>query len=204
MAVVEAEKKSTIGLDSVHLAQVSADDAAAYTSGTPEILAPAVSAKVTNKSESQVQYADDGVFDSSASEGESEIVLEFTSIPMQILAKMLGKTYIDASGMLIDGDGGEKPEFALSFRAMKSNGKYRYYQYLKGKFNMPDDEFSTLAERPEPKNVSVTYIASKTIHGFKTKADFTERVKRVIVDEDSTGAVVTGWFTAVKTPPVVA
>lgn len=203
MAVVEAEKKSTIGLDSMHMAQISTDDATAYTAGTPEIIAPAVSAKVAVKSESQVQYADDGVFDSSSSEGESEIDLEFTAIPMQTLAKMLGKTYLDTIGMFVDGDGGGKPDFALSFRALKSNGKYRYYQYLKGTFNMPDDEFATLADKPDPKTVNVKYIASKTIHGFKTKTDRTERVKRVIVDADATGASVTGWFTAVKTPPVV-
>jgi phi13 family phage major tail protein len=205
MAIVSGEYKSVIGLDRIYFALVTADDATAYTGGTPEWLAPAATAKVSTTSSSTAQYADDGVFDSSSSEGESVVDIEVTNVPLITAAKLLGKTFNATNGMMVDGSSANPPDCALSFRSKKSNGKYKYIQYLKGKFSMSEEEFATLEASPAPKTAKLKYTAFNTIHPFQTAVGKTETVRRVTVDEDqaASATVIANWFTAVQVPPTV-
>jgi methionine-rich copper-binding protein CopC len=90
---------------------------------------------------------------------------------------------------------------ALSFRSLKSNGAYRYYQYLKGKFSMPKEDTSTKADSPDPKNVSLTFTAIFTTYQFDV-GSFNDNCKRIVGDTDTTNFSATGWFTSVQTPAV--
>lgn len=197
------EYKSQVGLDKLHYAKITADDAAAYTPGTNSILGPAIAAKPSTESDSTAQYADDSAFDTSSSVGPTTIDVELTNLPLATVADILGVTYNVTNGMLIEGAGMNPPDVALSFRSKKSNGKYRYFQYLKGKFSMPEEDFATLAAKPEPKPMKIKYTAVNTLHEFTTAAGKNETVKVLKVDEDATGADVTDWFDTVQVPPAV-
>lgn len=197
------EYKSRIGLDSLYIAEVTVDSVAAYTADTPEYLAPAAEASQAPKTNSATQYADDQPYDSSVFEGETEISLTVTGIPSEMLAKLLGRQFDTASGRVFDNPGATPPYFALSFRSLKSNGSYRYYQYLKGRFSAPTEETATKADSPDPKTMQLTYTAIPTIYNFDIGAT-DEPLKRVYGDEDTDNFVATGWFTQVQTPSIAA
>lgn len=196
------EYKSRIGLDSLYIAEVTQDDAAAYVADTPEYLAPAAQATQEPSSSFEIQYADDQPYDVMTAEGETKISLSVTGIPLEMLAKITGKEFDSTTGRMYD-NGGVAPYIALSFRSLKSNGSYRYYQYLKGKFDMPKEDTATRGEAPEPKTMELVFTAIRTVHEFDL-GDINDKVKRIIGDEDTTNFSGTGWFSQVQTPAVSA
>lgn len=192
------EYKSTLGLRDLYYALVTQDDASAYAAGTPAYMAPLINASAAPASNAKTQYADDGPYDVMTSEGETKIDLETTGIPVEIQATLLGKTYDAATGRMFD-NGGTPPDVALSFRAIKSNGSYRYFQYLKGKFSAPSEEQASKTDTPDPKTSKITYTAVKTTYQFDL-GSFDDGVKRVIGDEDATNFSGTTWFSSVQVP----
>lgn len=196
------EYKSVVGVSDLYIAEVTKDDASAYTADTPEYLAPA--AEVTHEPavNRKTQYADDQPFDTMSSEGETTINLTVTGIPIEMLAKITGRVFDAATGRMFD-NGGVPPYFALMFRSQKSNGSYRYYSYLKGRFDMPSEEAVTKADSPDPKTIKLTFIAIKTVYAFDL-GDIDDGVKRVMGDEDTTNFSGTNWFAQVQTPAVTA
>lgn len=198
MVVAVGEKKSVVGLRDLYIALVTQDDADAYAAGTPQAFAPAVNASHKPVSNSKTQYADDTPFDVILSEGETVIDIEVTAIPLATLALVLGKEFDAATGRMLDG-GGIPPDVALSFRSKKSNGAYKYFQYLKGKFAAPGEDQATETETPDPKTTTISFTAIKTTHEFTVGA-ITKGYKRLVGDEDAAGFSGAGWFGAVQVP----
>jgi hypothetical protein len=89
---------------------------------------------------------------------------------------------------------------ALLFRSKKSNGSYRYYSFLKGKFVMPEEEAQSESDKPNPKTTKLIFKAVHTVHLFDVDGSNSYPVKRVVGDEDTTNFSETGWFGAVQTP----
>ena len=196
----QAERKSVLGLRDLYIALITQDDANAYAAGSPQYFAPAVNASQAPTVNSKTQYADDASFDVMTAEGETKIELEVTAIPWEMQALVLGKVYDAATGRMFD-NGGTPPDVALSFRAVKSNGSYVYFQYLKGKFSSPSQETSTKTDSPDPKNTKITFTAVKTIYQFDL-GSIDDGVKRVVGDEDADGFDGTTWFSNVQVPVV--
>jgi phi13 family phage major tail protein len=196
------EFKSSIGLDSLYVATVTADSTSAYTSGTPATLAPAAKASMKPSSSMETQYADDQAYDVMTSEGPTEIEVEVTGIDMAMLAAITGRVFDVASGRLWD-NAANPPYYALGFRSLKSNGSYRYYWFPKGVFSMPEEEVETKGEKPKPATLKLKYTAIKTIYKWSL-GSVTDGVKRVTGDTDATNFVATTWFSQVQVPGVVA
>jgi len=192
------EYKSRVGLDSLYVAEVTQDDASGYAAGTPEWFAPAAEASMAPAVNRSTQYADDQAYDAHSSEGETTIQLTVTGIPLEMLAKITGRVYDAATGRMFD-NAGTPPEYALMFRSQKSNGGYRYYSYLKGKFDMPGEEAASKTDSPDPKTTQVTFTAVKTIYKFDL-GSIDDGVKRVVGDTDATNFSATGFFLQVQTP----
>lgn len=194
------EYKSRVGLDSLYVAEVTQDDASGYAAGTPEWFAPAAEASIAPAVNRQTQYADDQPYDTFSSEGESTIQLTVTGIPLEMLAKVTGRVFDATTGRMYD-NGGTPPEYALMFRSKKSNGNYRYYSYVKGKFDMPGEEAASQTDSPDPKTTQITFTAVKSIYKFDL-GDINDGVKRVVGDDDTDAFSSTGWFSQVQTPGV--
>ena len=197
------EYKSRIGVDSLYVATVTADSASAYTAGTPAYLAPAAEASQVPTTSFGIQYADDQPFDVMTSEAETKISLKVTNIDPQTLALITGKVFDVASGRMWD-NGGTAPYMALGFRSKKSTGTYRYYWFLKGKFDMPAEAAQTEGATPTPQTLDLSFTAIRTVFKFDLGAPADDTIKRVMGDEDSTNFSATGWFSQVQTPVVVA
>ncbi|OMC87464.1 hypothetical protein BK128_08540 [Viridibacillus sp. FSL H7-0596] len=164
----------------------------------PYRIAKAMEAKVAPKTSNAVLYADDGAAESASAEGETEIELGIDALSNDVYAKLLGKQVIN--GGVIDTTADVAPNGALLFRALKSNGKYRYFVFYKGNFQLPEEEYKTKGESIEyntPK-IKGVFVHSDTILDAKGNG-----IKRYIVDEDDTGAdaaVIAKWFDEVQLP----
>ena len=200
------EYKSVVGIDQVYYALVTQDDADGYTAGTPAKLAPAMNMSAEPNTSLETQYADNQPFDVMSGEGETKITFDATGIPAQVLATLLGKQFDAATGRIFDAGGSAvPPDVALGFRSKKSNGSYRYFWYLKGKFSAPKEEAATQKEKMDPKPAQLMYTAVNTIETFDLGDGGSEKsVKRVWGDEDTTNFSETGWFSQVQTPSTTA
>jgi phi13 family phage major tail protein len=199
MTINSNEYRSAVGLKDLYIAEVTQDDADGYVAGTPEYFAPAMEASAVPAVNSKTQYADDGPFDVMSSEGETKITLSVTGLPVEILAKITGRVFDVSIGRMYD-NGGTPPYFALGFRGMRANGEYRYFWFLKGSFQMPDDERTTKGDSPDPKPAKIIFTALKTIYQWNLDGTITDGVKRIVGDTDTTDFSETGWFTSVQVP----
>lgn len=193
------EYKSVVGLDSLYIAELITDTAESCVFATPEVLAPAAEASQEPTSSNETQFADDQPFDTMYSEAETKITLKVTGLPLAIQAKILGKGFNQATGEMYDVPG-VPPWFALLFRSQKSNGKYKYFAFLKGRFAPSKEEATTKGAKAEPKLAELIFTAVNTTHKFSLPGGVTAPVKRIVGDEDAPGFDPTGWFEAVRTP----
>jgi len=194
------EQRSKIGLDQLQFALVTQDDNTAYVAGTPEYLAPSAVATMEPQSTFNIQYADNQPYEVMTAEAESKISLEVTGLSLLQLATITGRSFDVTTGRMYD-NGSVPPYIALGFRSMKSNGHYRYFWLLKGKFSMPKEEVTTLADKPDPKTLKLDFTAIRTMFKFGLPNSVTDSVKRVIGDDD-TASFTAGatWFSQVQTP----
>lgn len=180
-----------IGLKDIYVSEITEGEF-----GVPERLAKAIEAKVTPNVSNVILYADDGAAESASSEGETEIELGIDSLPNAMYAKLLGKT-VNTDGVVEDSSGDQPIDVALGFRSLKSNGKYRYFWFYKGKFQLPEENYKTKGESIEYNTPTIkgTFVHSDTVQNTKG-----EGIKRVIVDEDDATvlpAITAAWFTTV-------
>jgi phi13 family phage major tail protein len=190
--------KSVLGVDSLYYALVT-DSADAYSAGTPAVLAPLANIAVKPKTGTKTQYFDNKAMESLYSEAESEAEIEIQGLPLDLKATLLGKTWDSANGRMYE-DGGTPPYVALGYRALKTDGSYKYYWYLKCVFAPPDEEASTKAEAPDPKSTKMKLTALYTEYEFDVDGSNNRGVKKVEGDTSITDFDETGWFTSVQVP----
>ena len=191
--------KSFVGVDQIYYALVVTDTLAAYAAGSPSIFAPAMTISQAPKTNSKVQYADNQPYDSMSAEGETELDVEITGLPLDIQAEILGRVYDAVNARLYD-NGGTAPYVALGFRAKKSDGTFRYYWFLKGMFAAPPEEQATQTDTPDPKSTKLKFTAIRTIHQFDLDGSITDSVKRVIGDAEDASFDESTWFDNVQVP----
>lgn len=192
--------KSFVGVDQIYYATVTTDTSAAYAAATPAIFAPAMNIAQAPKTNSKVQYADNQPYDSMSSEGETELDVEITGLPLDIQAEILGRVYDAVNARMYD-NGGTAPYIALGFRAKKSDGTYRYYWFLKGTFAAPPEEQATQTDTPDPKSTKLKFTAIRTIHQFDLDGGTTtDSVKRVVGDTEDVAFDESTWFDNVQVP----
>lgn len=194
------EYKSQIGVDMMHIALVTQDDADGYAAETPEMFAPAIKISGEPQTSLDEQYADNIPYDVIPGEGSTKFSMSVTNIPLETLCKVLGKEFDPVTGMMYDAGGGATPPFvALSFRSLKRSGKQRCFQYLKGVFSAPKEEAQTAAEKKTPIPAEISFVAIYTTHKFTTAAG-TKPHLRVVGDEDIVNFDSSNFFNYVHVP----
>lgn len=186
------------GVDKLFYALVTQDDAAAYAAGTPAALAPLKLAAQTPAANTKTDYYDNQPMFNFNAEGETKLKVDVTNLPLSLQAVLLGKVYDAVNDSLYD-NGGTPPDVALGFRAKMSNGDYKLFWFLKGKFKPFDEESAAETDTPDPKGFSLEYTAVRTVHQFDLNGSITDSVKRRVSTKQ---ADVATWFDAVRVPVV--
>lgn len=189
-----------IGLSDLHYTKITPGATKAAEAFTNPIkkVAKAIDAKVTPNTSNAVLYADDGAAESTSAEGETAIELTIDALTNAVYADLLGKT-VNTDGVVADSTGDIAPNVALAFRALKSNGKYRYFWYYKGTFQLPEESYKTKGEGVDYNNPT---IKGAFVHSDVVKNAKGEGIKRMFVDEDDEKVkanVIENWFKKVYT-----
>ena len=202
MTIDADEYKSTVGVANLYVAALLQDDALGYVADTPAYFAPVAEISAKPKVASETQYADDSPYDVFVSEGETTLEMTVTGIPQEMLAAVLGKVFDATTGRIYDTEG-TPPDYALGFKSKKSNGAYRYYWFLKGKFSAPEEAFKTLSDTPSPQVTKITFTAVRSTYAHDV-GDTNAATKRVWGDADTENFSATTWFTQVQTPSIAS
>jgi len=203
MTINQDEYKSVVGIDQLYIAKITQDDAAAFVTDTPVWLAPAADLKQTPVTNAETQYADNQAYDTMSAVGETDLVATITNLPAERYAEITGQTFDATTGRVYEREGSPS-YYAFGFRTLKSNGKYRYYWYLKVKFSVPAEDAATKTDTPEFKSRELNVKAIKPTHKWSLGDGNTESVKRVWGDEDTDAFSATSWWTQVQVPGVTA
>lgn len=195
-----------IGLDSVYIAKLLADDGTnAPSYDTPIKLAGAVTASVNPNSSVETDYADNGAFFVTGNRANTEMSLELTNIDPDTLALMLGQTR--ANGITVEKPLDQAPYFALGFRVWiggtDSNGNkiFEYFWYAKGKFSVPESGGTTKQDSIDFQHVSLTAQFVQTLYQPDGNSGVICTHGRS--DYGLSSAVISAWFNApVITPSV--
>lgn len=191
-----------VGVDSLYFAILSANDDSNYTPGTPEVLAPAAEVAAAVGTNQVTTYYDNEVANNYTVEGPTEIKVVVPNVPAERLAKLLGKDYVIADGVVYDNGQADPPELALGFRYNMGKRGYRYYWYYVGTFRGGTEEAATKSDNVDAKTYELTYTAVKTTKKFTVDGE-EKRLKRVFGDTADTNFDPTGWFTAVPVPVTI-
>lgn len=187
-------KGITVGMDMIHYAKMTDEDQETY--DTPKPIPGARTGTISPTTNMETLYADDQAWETASALGDIGVELNVADLPQDVLADLLGAT-VDSNGVLVQSASDVAPYVALGFRSQKSNGKYRYYWFYKGKFQPNEESFQTKEDSPsfQTPTISGTFISRQT-----------DKKWRARVDEDGesvSASVITDWFKNVYngTPP---
>ena len=183
-----------IGLENLTVAIVEEDKSTGIRYATPIKLERSIKAKISPKTSSEKLYSDDSVEEILNNFDSCDVEIELNQLQLATRALIQGAKVVN--GLLIENKDDIAPELALGFRSKKSNGKYRYVWLLKGKFEITEDEYETIGEKPTAQSNSI----SGSFYGRNSDGNW-----RIMEDEDSENANlerIANWFKNV--PEVVA
>lgn len=132
------------GLRDIHIAKVLQDDNTGYKADTPFLLARAIQAKTTIKSnsnevdsENSAEYVEDTF-------QNGELTLEVNDLSPEAKSLLFGNKYDPTTGLLSLNTGDTSNEVAVGWRATRSNGcKQQLRWYYSVTFTPADESFET-------------------------------------------------------------
>jgi len=189
---------ATIGMDQLFYAKITEDAQGNETYGPPVKLARAMQGDLSLELAEAQLFADDGAIYVVKSFRTGTLSLGVDDIGVNVAADLTGSE-VDDNGVLVSASENMGESVAIGFRAMKPDGKYRYFWLYKVKFGFPPVSVQT-------KGDSITF-QTPTIEGVvsrRNRAD--ERGQhpwKAEVTEGDLGvdaATITGWFEEVYEP----
>ena len=189
---------ATIGFDRLYYAKITEASDGEETYGVPAPLAKAMKAELSIELAEAVLFADDGA---------AEVIKDFKSGTLSLgvddigvaAARDLTGAVADDNGVLVSASENAGVPVAIGFRALKPDGRYRYFWIYKVKFGIPATNLQTKGE-------SITF-STPTIEGTvlrRNKLDgLGKHPWKAEVTEGAAGvstATVTGWFGQVYEP----
>lgn len=187
------------GCDNLVIAEVTADTATAYTTGTVTLLAPVAEIAKTVETNSETHYYDNVGMITIRAEGTDEVTLTVPVLPLSMLANLTGKTIDPTTGAFLDGAPVEK-YFAIGYRLKLTDGTYRYVWRMKGTFGFPDETSSTENDGVDTNNQELTFTGVQTVHAFTNGG----RCRAVVIDERDEKCNLDTFFDTVQTPDTIA
>ena len=178
-----------IGLRDVHYVKLLTDtDGGVTYDGDPIHIAGAISANINPNPSQETLFAEDGPMEVASTLGDIALELTMAELSNAVRADLLGHTF--TSGVLTKKANDVAPWVAVGFRALKSNGSYKYVWLVKGKFSPSAEDHTTKGDTVE--------FQTPSINGSFVKRDFDDIYEKSgdTDDTDFTDEMATAWFTA--------
>lgn len=189
------------GIRGLVCAEVTTDTAEAFECGTPFAVCGVAELSRTTETTSEPHYYDNVPAIVIDSTGSDEVTITGSAIPFDVLAKITGQYYDEATGMFVEGERQSK-YFALGYITEKTNGVEVYVWRMKGKFNVPDSTHATKNDGADANGQELTFTGINTEHRFTAIGNKT--AKAVNVDTSiNTTVKEADFFAEVQTPDTV-
>lgn len=186
------------GVENLVYAEVTADTAQAYTTGAVKPLAGIAEISREVKEEKATKFYDNNPAITIYGEGEDEIKISVSAIPLATKAELLGQTIDSATGALIEGERTVK-YFAIGYKAKTTSGTDVYRWRLKGTFSTPAESHKTKDDGQDSSGEELTYTGVSTVKAFTKNNNKPARGVEVWDDADST-CNVSAFFDQVTDP----
>lgn len=184
------------GVEGLVYAEVTADTAEDYTTGTVKPLAGVAEISRTTETSSEAHYYDNIPAIVINSTGADEVTITCSAIPLEVLADITGQAFDTATGSLIEGTP-ETKYFAIGYKTKKTNGDEVYVWRYKGTFGIPDSTHATEDDGTDANGQELTFTGIVTTHKFLKTG---KGAKALNVDVGLGKANVSTFFTTVTTP----
>lgn len=181
---------AVIGVNNLYYAVMIKDDNTGVSYGTPKRITGTIKISIDPKVNNTTLYADDQPLENATSIGEVSVDLNVADLSIDVLSDLLGHT-VDG-GVMLNKSPDVAPYVAIMFESLMSNGKRMFVKLLKGKFQVPKDEFAT-------KDDKVTF-GTPSISGTFVMRLF-DGAWRKIAREDYSGytsSIGANWYTSVE------
>lgn len=187
------------GIRGLVAAELLTDTADGITYGDPFVLCGVSTLSKTTETSSSKKYYDNAPAIVIQATGGDEVSIEGSAIPADVLAKIMGEYYDEATGMYVEGEPVAK-YFAIGYITEKTDGSEVYVWRLKGSFSYPEASHATKDDGTDSAGQSLTYTGVNTQHKF-TKTGKT--AKAINVEATKYTAGETAFFEEVQTPDTV-
>ena len=193
---------ATIGLDRLFYSKITEAEDGGETYGTPVSLAKAISAELSIELAEAVLYADDGAAEVIKDFKSGKLTLGVDDIGVTAAQDLIGAA-ADTNGVLISASENIGAPVAIGFRALKSDGKYRYFWLYRVKFGIPATNLQTKGDSItfQTPTIEGTVMRRNKLDGqshHPWKAEVTEGGAGVSAD------TITGWFGELYEPVYTA
>lgn len=195
------------GIDNLYVAKVTKDDSEGYTCDTPVRLSYVAEVAKSTDSASEAHYYDNKAMIVVNSESADKITLTIAPPALEMLSKIIGKSFDAELGMMVDSER-NNDYYAIMYRSKGTDGQYRYVSRLKGTFNIPEDDNQTENDGTDTTNTSIEFTGIYTEHEF-TKGKYNGTAwekgsaKGIVVDTRYGLADVSKFFDQIQTPDTV-
>lgn len=190
------------GIRGLVAAKLLTDDADGITYDTPFALAGVSSLSKTTETSSGKKYYDNLPAIVIQANGGDEVGIEASAIPEDVLAKIMGEYYDEATGMYVEGEP-SSDYYAIGYITEKTDGTEVYVWRLKGQFSYPEVEHNTKDDGTDSTGNSITYTGVNTQHKFD-KTGKTAKAINVLASKYKDGKGESDFFAEVQTPDTVA
>lgn len=187
------------GIRGLVAAELLTDDADGITYGEPFAIAGVSSLSKSTETSTANKYYDNVPAIVISATGGDEVSMDTSAIPEDVLAKLMGEYYDEATGMYVEGEP-EGKYFAIGYVTEKTDGSEVYVWRLKGQFSYPEVEHATKDDGTDSSGNTITYTGVNTQHKF-TKTSKTAKAINVAAAKYTAGE--TAFFSEVQTPDTV-
>ena len=181
---------------------ITEDTTETYSTGEYFPLAGLQSVAKTTESESATKYYDNVPAIIIESVGADTVTLIISVPDLATYAKVLGMSFDESTGVLIEGGETKAPYLAIGYKTGLVGAKagQRYVSRLKGKFSIPEEEVKTADNGTDSSNMQLVYTGINTTHRFSKTGN---SAKAVVVDnfgDPDEKIDFDKYFTKVTTP----
>jgi phi13 family phage major tail protein len=187
------------GIRGLVAAELLTDDADGITYGEPFAVAGVSNLSKTTETSSAKKYYDNVPAIVIQANGGDEVGIEASAIPEDVLAKLMGEFYDEATGMYVEGEPDGK-YFAIGYITEKTDGTEMYVWRLKGQFSYPEVEHATKDDGTDSSGNTITYTGVNTQHKFNKTS---KTAKAINVAAAKYAAGEKAFFEEVQTPDTV-
>lgn len=189
------------GIRGLVAAEITTDDGEKFEAGTPFAVCGVAELSRTTETSSEAHYYDNVPAVVIDSTGSDEVTISASAIPFDVLAKITGQFYDEATGMFVEGER-ESKYFAIGYITEKTDGTEVFVWRLKGKFNIPDSTHATKDDGAEANGQEIVFTGINTTHKFTINGK-QKTAKAVNVDTSVNAVAEAEFFATVQTPDTV-